>query len=243
MKKIVLVIFLCTSFVAGCGGGPYDPDGYNKWGYNRDGYHRDGHALFGPRDPNKPHKTKRTFVQIMAEKKQAFVQEEVALIREKYNLHRKYETLDAKHAVFLTILNDEELQAYEKFISSGQSNLAVRELYSRALDKTLTEENAQLFATLRQKYANLETERITLTQKIQSYNNRVAKHNQLLQRGIETIKQSSDQQAKGHPRQSQQYWQNYYNQQYQQQLPNSLNNIQTSIMNPDSGATVVPAPR
>ena len=180
-------------------------------------------------------KTKKAFFQIIAEQKQAFLQEDAALIQEKHNFHRKYETLADKHAVFLTKLSDEELQVYEKYISNTQTNLAARELYSKALDKTLTEENAQELATLSQEYANLEIERIALSQKIQSYNNRVAEHNKFLQLGIKTIKQSGVQR--------QQYWQNYYKQQYQQQLPNSLNDVEVSIINLGSGTTIAPTPR
>ena len=154
LYKSILAILICIAFIwpAGCGEA-----------YRNDGtilQERNGMLLL-ERD-----RLKREG-DALAQKTSAFVE--------------KYELLNMRLTAFTTGLSDEELKVYEKFLSAAGTNRATYELNKRALDKVLTEENAPIFAALKQECADLELERNELIQTTQLNDQRLALYNEKLQ--------------------------------------------------------------
>lgn len=114
---------------------------------------------------------------------------------------------------FMRKLTVEELAAYERLCSTPIDNVPQMALNQRLFLGMLSEENTTAYWGLVQIGAGVAKQKILLDQKVKAYNERVAKHNQNVQLGIELIKLQM-QQSQWYYLQSQQYWQNYYNQQY-----------------------------
>ena len=195
LYKSVLAVLVCIAFIlpAGCG----------------EFYSNDGMTL--QQENN-----------MLLQERHQINRERNLLTQENSALVKKYESLNMRLTVFTMGLSDEELQAYEKFISSAQSNLATYELNKRALDKVLTENNAQILAALRQGYADLELERNALTQKIQIYNQRLERYNQNLLAYQQAI--IENQRARRAAAQAVGQGLMTFSQSYQQQLNASYNN-------------------
>lgn len=173
--------------------------------------------------------------------------EQAAELTEEINAYKQTEKyLQQRQIEFMRKLTVEELAAYERLCSTPIDNVPQMALNQRLFLDVLSEENTTAYWGLVQEGAEFAEQEKLLNQKIKAYNERLARHRQNVQLGIELTKlriQQRRQQQQWYLQQSQQYWQNYNNQQYQQQLLGSLNDIQIQIMNQGTGATVVPAPR
>ena len=113
---------------------------------------------------------------------------------------------------FMGKLSVEELTAYERLCSTPIDNVPQTALNQRLLLDMLSEENTTTYWAFVQEGAEFAEQVNLLNQKLKAYNERLAKHHQNVQLGIELVKIQMQQSQQ----QSQQYWQNYNNQQQTQ---------------------------
>jgi hypothetical protein len=145
--------------------------------------------------------------------------EQAAELTEEINAYKQTEKyLQQRQIKFMRKLTVEELAAYERLCSTPIDNVPQMALNQRLFLDVLSEENKTAYWGLVQEEAEFAEQEKLVNQKITAYNERLARHRQNVQLGIELTKlriQQRRQQQQRYLQQSQQYWQNYNNQQYQ----------------------------